>query len=67
MYHLEFNSDGSQLAACVNGGVQLWDLGLIYEGLREMHLAWDPGRPLVPRAKPQPIELMIDTGELFNK
>jgi serine/threonine protein kinase/WD40 repeat protein len=67
IYHLEFSGDGSQLAACVNGGVQLWDLGLIRQGLREMRLAWDPRRPPVPRTKPQPIELMIDTGELFNK
>jgi tetratricopeptide (TPR) repeat protein len=59
--------DGTQLIVTTNTShcVHVWDLRLIRERLREMHLDWDlPPYPPASREKPPPLQLTIDLGRL---
>jgi WD40 repeat protein len=60
---LRFSPDGSRLAATGTGPqIQLWDLRLIRQDLRQMQLDWDlpPYPPLENAATPGPVTLQVE-------
>jgi eukaryotic-like serine/threonine-protein kinase len=64
---MAFDGDGSHLAVCINGGVQLWDLGLIRERLAAMKLDWVPLAPKSPDVSVDAPRLVIDDGGLHGE